>query len=442
MEFPKVLIFSQPFEKSTGGGITLSNLFKNWSKEKLAVACSGYLLSYNIDTDVCDNYYQLGYRETKWQFPFSIVQRKYASGPIKFSEKKKIQNVSLPKSEFRVKLIMKVLIPILDFLGLSHTIIRTKVSGEFINWVKNFNPDVIYVQPTTRDQILFCLSLHKSMPKPLILHVMDDWPKLISEKGLFKSYWSKKIDREFKDLLERSNVLMGISDAMSEEYKMRYGKDFLSFQNPINIGVWQKHQKTDYHLAGTPTILYAGRIGLGIDTSLEIVARAIQEINSERGLSLEFILCTERKPLWAGSYPSVKFKGFIPYELMPKTLSEADFLLLPYDFTPESIKYIKYSMPTKGPEYMMSGTPMIVFAPEETAIVKYCKQHDCAKVITENNSTEVANRIQELVNDLDERKRIGENAKQTAALKHDSLKITRDFEMAIKSAATQNLCDV
>lgn len=99
-------------------------------------------------------------------------------------------------------------------------------------------------------------------------------------------------------------------------------------------------------------------------------------------------------------------------------------------------------MPTKGPEYMMSGTPMIVFAPEETAIVKYCKQHDCAKVITENNSTEVANRIQELVNDLDERKRIGENAKQTAALKHDSLKITRDFEMAIKSAATQNLCDV
>ena len=43
MSLPKVLIINQPFNNNTGGGITLSNLFCSWGRDKLAVACSGYL---------------------------------------------------------------------------------------------------------------------------------------------------------------------------------------------------------------------------------------------------------------------------------------------------------------------------------------------------------------------------------------------------------------
>ena len=44
MILPKVLIIGQPFNNDTGGGITLTNLFNGWDRDKLAVACSGYLL--------------------------------------------------------------------------------------------------------------------------------------------------------------------------------------------------------------------------------------------------------------------------------------------------------------------------------------------------------------------------------------------------------------
>lgn len=432
MNLPKVLIIGQPFNNATGGGITLSNLFKNWSKDELAVACSGYLLADNIDANACNTYYQLGYKETKWRFPFNLIQSKYFSGPLKF-EDKRFQNFTAKKSKLRVKLIMSFFVPVLEFLGLSHIISKTTLSNQFRAWIKDFNPDVIYVQPTSRDGILFCLSVHNFLKRPLILHVMDDWPALISDKGIFKKFWSKKLDIEFRNLLEKADVLMSISESMSEEYKTRYNKNFIPFNNPINIKFWKEFQRNNYSLSDNPKILYAGRIGLGIETSLELLAKAIQKINENFHLSIEFILCTESNPAWADNYSCVRFKGYIPYNLIPKTFSEADFLFLPYDFSKESIKYIQYSMPTKGPEYMMSGTPIILFAPKVTAIVKYCQKYDCAKIITDCNVESLSKSFIDLIKNEVERNRIAQNAKKIAEEKHSSINVTNDFEKIIKS---------
>ena len=57
MQLPKVLILNQPFVTNTGGGITMSNLFSGWDKDKLAVTCLGYILTKEIDPEICNNYY-------------------------------------------------------------------------------------------------------------------------------------------------------------------------------------------------------------------------------------------------------------------------------------------------------------------------------------------------------------------------------------------------
>ena len=38
MNYPKVLIIGQYFHTESGGGITMTNLFKGWDKEKIASA--------------------------------------------------------------------------------------------------------------------------------------------------------------------------------------------------------------------------------------------------------------------------------------------------------------------------------------------------------------------------------------------------------------------
>ena len=260
---------------------------------------------------------------------------------------------------------------------------------------------------------------------------MDDWPSTISQKGLFKNYWHKKIDQELRILLERASVLMSISEEMSAEYKIRYNKDFIPFHNTIDVDFWKKYQRKTYDLSDNPTILYAGRIGLGIDSSLELFAKAIQNIDEELNLSIKFVLQTQDKPLWINSYKNVFHSGFVSYDDLPKVFSESDILLLPYDFSQDSLNFIKYSMPTKVPEYMITGTPIIIFAPEVTALVKYASKYDWAKVITENNINEVTNAIKQLIENKELREKYGKNAIKIAEMNHNSIDVTNEFRKVI-----------
>jgi glycosyltransferase involved in cell wall biosynthesis len=432
MTLPKVLIIGQPFNNNTGGGITLSSLFNGWDRNKIAVACPGHLLLDNIDTRLCNTYYQLGYKENKWHFPFNLIQRKYYSGLLRFDENR-YQDMTIAKSKLRVKIIMKVFNPLLEFFGLFHGIQRTEPSEQFLSWLDEFAPDVIYAQTATRDGILFCIAVNEYLKKPFIFHMMDDWPSTICDKGLFRKYWQRKIDREFRILLNSSTILMSISDEMALEYKRRYNKEFMTFHNTIDIDFWKKYQRTDYELKEIPTILYAGRIGLGIETSLELVAKAIQKVEQDQNFTIRFILQTQGKPLWTDKYKNVEHNGFVPYDELPRVFSETDFLLLPYDFSPESIKYIQYSMPTKAPEYMVSGTPIIIFAPEETALVKYAEKGEWAKVIKEKRIDAISESIKELVENKALRHRIAQNAIRIAEKNHSSVNVTNHFKEVICS---------
>ena len=142
---------------------------------------------------------------------------------------------------------------------------------------------------------------------------------------------------------------------------------------------------------------------------------------------------TQKKPSWINNYKCVEHNSYIAYENLPQVFSAADFLVLPYDFSHKSIKYIKYSMPTKAPEYMISGTPIIIFAPAVTAIVKYADEYNWAKVITENNVIEIANAIKQLIKSKELRQQIAQNAINLAENNHNSIYVTDQFKKAILS---------
>jgi glycosyltransferase involved in cell wall biosynthesis len=439
MSLPKVLIISQPFNNDTGGGVTLTNLFLGWPSDKLAVVCTGYVLEFNVDTTICRNIYQLGHKEDKWVFPFSLIKRKYASGPLKLSEKR-IQNFSIPnKSKVRAKLIMEYMWPFLRFLNLSQIVKKTILSNDLRKWLDEFKPDVIYAQAEDRMRVAFCLEVQAYLNKPMVYHIMDDWQEVIAN-GLFKRYWYKKVDAALRVLFKRSSLLMSICDEMSIEYKHRYNEEFIPFHNPVELDFWKPYQKKNYDLSNSPTLLYAGRIGLGIDSSLKTIAKAIDQVNKELNMSAKFVLQTQpgEKPEWLADYKCVQHQSFVPYEDLPKVLSSADFMVLPYDFAEEPLKYIRLSMPTKASEYMISGTPIIVFAPQETAIVEYAKKGGWAKVIVENEVEVVVKAVKQLFQNKDERRRIAQNAIQVAERNHDSRKISRSFQDAICSL-TQNV---
>lgn len=409
----------------------MSNLFKGWPKDKLAVASSANLFN-DIDTSVCEIYYQLSYNNKLHPFPLGIVLPKIKSGLITLAE----NNTGGQATESRsgnYKRIYKNLFSVLNFLGLYNILYKQKITSEFEKWLQQYNPDIIYTQLATFELISFTGKIQKLINKPVVIHMMDDWPSTISTKGLFKNTWHRIINKELQSLINRAGLLLSISETMAREYEKRYGKNFITFHNPIEIEFWKSHQRRNYTLSKDPVILYAGRIGKGINTTLETIAIAVNQVNSTSGFNIQFLIQAAEKPSWIIKYKHVYYRAPVAYSELPKVFAEADFLYLPYDFSAESIRFIKYSMPTKAPEYMASGTPIIMFAPGETDLVINAQKGCWAKVVTENKIELLSNAISQLINSESERKQIAENAVRIAESNFDSNKIRNHFKELISS---------
>ena len=147
-----------------------------------------------------------------------------------------------------------------------------------MQWLAEYKPEILYIQVTSREDVLFSIQLCDYLKIPSVIHNMDDWPSTISKSGLFKEYWKKKIDKEFRQLLDRVDLYLSISDAMTAEYLRRYNKVFRAFHNPIDISKYN-HTERKSPEPKTFRILYMGRIGLANKNSIYQFASAVSQYN-------------------------------------------------------------------------------------------------------------------------------------------------------------------
>jgi glycosyltransferase involved in cell wall biosynthesis len=427
--YPKILIIGQPFNKNSGGGITISNLFSGWPKDRLAVASNDNLTS-DLDISVCEQYYQLGYNGKLHPFPLNLMLPKIKIGNLIHKNNNNTgekQRRSAIKGKY--ERIYKYLSAILNFLGIYNTLYKLKITPEFKEWVTAFNPDIIYSQLSTLELIRFVSEIHELFDKPVALHIMDDWPSVINAPGLLFSYWKKVIDREFRELLDKSSIFMSICESMSEEYKIRYNKEFIPFHNPIEIGNWLPYSKTDWELKDKFTILYAGRIGRGINKSVFEIAKAVNNLNATNK-NIVFEIQTHnffeiKKIIKLNDH--TKWIKPIDYTELPKKFSNVDLLILPEDFDSASIEFLKYSIQTKVPEYMISGTPILVYADKRTALAKYAIRDGWAYVVTDNNEMVLMQAIEELYSNVALRKELAERARKIAIQNEDAMIVRENF---------------
>lgn len=426
MKYPKVLIVGQYFEMvRSGGSVTMTNLFTGWDKEKLAVSAENI---HNPNFAVCNKYYQLGSLEIKRRFPFNLNRwkKQIKSGII--CEKEMSASSSFT-NDIKKSGSKKIYLRLLYFTGLYHYKRRYKISNEFLSWVKEYSPDIIYSQLSSIELIGLVSDLRKTLGLPIAIHIMDDWPVTISKKGLFQSYWQKTIDKRFRRLLADSKVLLSISEAMSKEYMTRYGFNFIPFHNPIDIKHWGLSSKKNYELNDTFIILYAGRIGVGIQNCFFDIAEAISNLNL-KGFKIEFhIHATNFNPVLdeLAKFDFIKLNAAVSYSELPGIFSKSDLLLLPNDFDSKSISFLKYSMPTKASEYMVSGTPILLYSSIETAVTSHALRYNWAYVVSEKNKKKLESAISELYEKKELRIKLGNTAREYAINNYDGVIIREQF---------------
>ena len=276
MNYPKVLIIGQPFNRVSGGGITLTNLFKLWPKDKLYLATNTHRALKN-DFSICPNVYLLGKDEVKIPFFLHFFLRNKPSGVISNPQEGRNTTQSINPSVIKkTSFLYNPLSFIVGLLNLKFLFYRISISNQFILWLKEVKPDIIYSQLGHYEFNLFVFKLKKEYNLPLVIHIMDDWPQKCTT-GIASKYWQKKMSESFINVLSVTDELITISESMMEEYKLRYGMGTHYFHNPVklpNVTVKPYMQKPNNLKIG-----YFGRIGLSnlssIKRTIEVVDRLI-----------------------------------------------------------------------------------------------------------------------------------------------------------------------
>lgn len=439
--YPRVLIVGYNFDLVTGGGITLSNLFDGWPRERLAVAdfhpCE-------TNPALCARQYILGADEERWVWPVRALRRgnRRPSIPDRDLTMPRVSKTAAAPPVTRVPTASSVAraaaFSTVRWLGGVGVLCSLATSSGLLRWSADVRPDLIYTWLNSLAMIRLVTQLADALSLPIALHIMDDWPSIAFESGLLAPRFRAETDRSFRAIVARASGTLAISQRMAQVYEARYGQRWEVFHNPVDIPRWARARRASWSRSGTFKIVYAGRVGLGIGPSLVDVCRAVQTLR-QRGLDLALEIFTPSEPA-ARAYALASFDGVavhsaIPDDDIPAVLARADLLVLPYDFAGKAAAFACLSYPTKAPAYMATGVPTLVYAPEEHALALDARDRGWAWVVDKPGAEGLLVAIERLAGDEDLRRSLAQRAFATCEREHDARVVRERFRDALERAA-------
>lgn len=432
---PKVLFVTPcTFNKITGGGVTFSNLFQDWPKDKLAAVTNDPVA---VSRDICNQYFFLTSRELSYIRPFSF---------LKSMKKGSLGDAAPARDKRNTGLSSGVLTLGRQFIGEAGIPDRGTLSENLKAWIETFRPDVVYTILGTPGYIDLVLKMQNEFNLPLVIHLMDDGVTDPRKKGFFGSYLRFLYRRKFQRVLGKATLAMGICEAMAKEYSLRYRVPFRHFQNVVDLERWERFAKKDVTLSAKPRIVYAGSIFKNAQfQSLLDCCRAVKKLNQE-GVAVGLDVFAPKElfsdPLSAlRVYPDINVLD-IPEndEDYFSLLGKADVLLLPVNFDSASVDFVRLSMPTKVPSYLASGTPILVYGPQGVAQVEYAREYGWGRVVDRQGIDALASAVRHMVEDSALRQELSMKAREAARENHDAKKVRRAFQEALCHAAFQGGC--
>ncbi|MCB5188968.1 FkbM family methyltransferase [Methylobacillus caricis] len=283
-----------------------------------------------------------------------------------------------------------------------------------------FKPDVIYFRPVESGTLLgFVERLLEKLPVSLIVHMMDDWPERLRIQNPARFPW---FDAGLRRILAKSQRRLSIGTTMSRAYASRYGGYWLPLANGVALSDFTQYQPKTYTLptAASPFIIrYMGSLAEDMTyDSVRDVAEAVTSLQGECAVRLEIYTGEKwfEQALDAmGSWAGVSVLPQVDADAYHRTLSEADALLIAYNFDATSIRYTGLSIANKMPECLASGTPVLAYGPAGSATMAYLRDAGCAALVTDRAPGKLRDAIQALVMAPEERQALAAKAQAHAA---------------------------
>lgn len=425
MNYPRILIItSAAFNKVTGGGITSTNLFRGWPVDSIAVVHNDPVLT---SDEVCRRYFRLGDDEIVTSLP---LPRRLSTGSAAVASSSAGGRTGAGLAKTVKRLVFGDGLPR-----------RGRLSPRLERWIADFRPTLVYSILGANPIMEIVDAVRMRFDVPLVAHMMDDWPSTIYRGGLLSPLENRRMQTTLRRLLRVASGRMAIGDTMARAYQKRYGMPFMAFQNPVELDQAILASR-DRAPEGPARLVYSGSVFADAQSeSLIEVAQAVAKLaDGGRSIALDLYV-----PAFQIEQFLNRLKIHPAISVHPPLTSDAEFfatlgaasvLALPVNFDAHSVAFIRYSMPTKVPAYLFSGTPILVYGPDQVAQVDYAKTDGWGYVVPKRGVAHLTKAIERLLDDQLLRQKLVVTARRVAKKNHSASEVRPRFQAALAAAAS------
>jgi glycosyltransferase involved in cell wall biosynthesis len=351
---PMLTVVSSSFPpRVSGSAILLTNLFSNYTGKLSAIA--GYSRYVKPDPD--------------------------------FSPPCETRYLAVPRLVPRVYEALNWTVPSVVWRTLSRSIRKS---------FKELRTDIVLAAYPREDFLVAAFHAARKLHLPFYAHMHDLWMENVTPGSVaarFAEKWESLI-------LKESTRVLCMTPSMQEHYETKYGlqTDLLPHTIP----------EQDWHSApaemrlprmSKPTVLFVGAVSPAMNLdALKVLASATELLPSE----YELLFCTSFNAPLLNSLGICSNRLKVKYVTraeVHRLQSEAHVLVAPLSHKNCSTDEVRTVFSTKLLEYLISGRPIVVFAPDGSYHAKSAREHGWGYVVTEDSPAALAAAVLKVATD-------------------------------------------
>lgn len=376
-EYPRVLILSNtPFHLSDSNGRALGFLLKGIPNDaKIQFCIQGNCVSAEL-IDQC-------YRITDIEVAKGILKPSIQAYKMPMEASLDFCNRATSKRVKRTPLSMLL-------RDIAWNVCMKKT--DFFDIASRFHPDyIIWQYGDSGFMANLAVSLSKKCNSKLIIfstedYYFKDWDYLSKKKySLAYSIFHHEMCSFVKKAMALSHCCVCNTPQLASKFENEFGiKTEVIMQSANDI---VDSQRKNVARAKDNTIIYAGNLGLNRHQSLIAIARALFKVDKSTHFEI-YGRASETVVKAFENESNIIYNGFVSYETVLQRISNARLLIHAESFEPFYKKDLEAAFSTKIPDSLASGTPLLLYAPDNLAETHYLKDNNCAFVCSNYDSLE------------------------------------------------------
>ncbi|OME82141.1 hypothetical protein BK120_15840 [Paenibacillus sp. FSL A5-0031] len=318
------------------------------------------------------------------------------------------------------------------------------IAGNIIKYLKKRKkPDLIYCPfpPISIGNKVAKFSANNKIP--FVIDIQDLWPeafKMVFKLPLISDLLFKPMEMSANKVFKNANAVVAVSEtyvnrALSVNKSLECGLSVFLGTDLVRFDSYSKQQKGLFKPKNEIWIVYIGTLGNSYD--INTVSEALKILKERDIYNIKFIVIGDGpKRTFFEKYAneldiSYEFTGMMLYEDMVRKLILCDIGVNPI------IKGTASSIINKVGDYAAAGIP-VVNTQESLEYRNYIESLKIGLNCECENSLDVANKLEELINNKDLRKEMGLNNRLFAESKFDRSKTYAEIVNLIKSLVDDN----